>query len=236
MSVSVLNGIAPQVTAAAEVTAVDNIVKAAAFRTALSDALNFTAAASDNLPVLETVRVEAGDGDLIAVATDRFVIGVSRVDYTGAPFAATLSVADAKRLVAMAKCPKRDEAWREVSIVVGSDGALTFRFTTGEALAVRPVVEEYPAWRRLIPDTERRMGAVIGVAYDPALLAKFAKVRPAERDRRMAMFAGMADSKLCGTVVTIGEDFVGMVMPQRPAGDEERYERPGWLTTTPSGR
>lgn len=235
MSVSVLNGSAPQVDAAAAAAAVENTVKAVALRAALSDALNFTAPAAAKLPVLETVRVEAGGGNLIAVATDRFALGASRVDYAGAPFAATLSVADAKRLVAMAKCPKREESWREVAIVVAVDGALTFRFSTGEALTVRPVVEEYPAWRRLIPDTERRMGAVIGVAYDPTLLAKFAKVRPAE-ERRMALFAGMADSKLCGTAVTIGEDFVGLVMPQRPAGDEERYERPGWLAATPGGR
>lgn len=228
MSTSILNGAAPQVCASAAVAPVDNVVNAAALRTALSDALNFTAPASAATPILETVRLEAGDGRLIAVATDRVTLGVSRVDYTGVAFSATLAAADAKRLADMAKCPKRDEPWREVSITVAASGALTFRFTTGEALTVQPVEGDFPTWRRLIPDTDRCMGAVIGVVYDPLLLAKFAKVRPS-KTRHMAMFAGMADGKICGTVVTIGDDFIGLVMPQRPAGGEQRYERPVWL-------
>lgn len=231
---AVLNGVAALAEVAEGPEAVANVVNANALATALGDALNFVAPERDKIPVLSAVRLEAGGGNLVAVATDRFTIGVSRVDYAGEAFAATLDLADVKRLVALAKCRKRDAAWREVVIVV-EPGSLAFRFTTGEALTVCPRQDEYPSWRSLIPADDRRMGAVVGVAYDPMMLARFAKVRPGA-ERRMTLFAGMSDNRLCLTVVSIGEDFVGAVMPLRAIGVEERYVRPLWLAASSAGR
>lgn len=59
-----------------------NTLKAKALFTVLSDALLFTSPPSARLPFLEAVRLEFGQGQLVAAATDRFVLGVSRVDYT----------------------------------------------------------------------------------------------------------------------------------------------------------
>jgi hypothetical protein len=61
------------------------------------------------------------------------------------------------------------------------------------------------------------------------LLAKFAKVRPDERGRRAVLFPTRSESSLAPTVVQIGEDFIGAVMPGKPAGDAEVYRPPAWL-------
>lgn len=84
--------------------------------------------------MLEAVRMEFGDGQLLAVATDRFTVGASRVDYDGETFAMMLAGADAKSLVKMAKTAKRDERIRDVHVDVTEDRArrrlvVTFRST-----------------------------------------------------------------------------------------------------------
>lgn len=63
-----------------------NTLKAKALHTALSDAILFTTAKALGLPMLEAIRLEFGGGQLIAVATDRFTLGASRVEYSGAAF------------------------------------------------------------------------------------------------------------------------------------------------------
>lgn len=202
-------------------------LKAAALFTAVSDALNFVAAEPSVVAVLAGVRLEAFDGQLVAVATDRFVLGVSRVHYSGAAFSVTVSTQDARALARMAKTLKRD-GWREATVEVDAT-AVSFRFSTGESMTVPGMDGDYPDWRHLIPPTDQRMGAVIGVAYDPVFLAKFAKVRTDERLRNMVVFPAMTDARLNATVVQVGEDFIGAVRPAHK--DEQRYERPGWLAS-----
>ncbi|WP_244918342.1 hypothetical protein [Mycobacterium xenopi] len=85
-----------------------NVLKANVLYTAVSDALNFAAAATEMVTAIAAVRIEASETQLVAVATNRFVLGVSRVDYQGAPFAVTIAVDDAKTLARMAKTAKRD--------------------------------------------------------------------------------------------------------------------------------
>jgi hypothetical protein len=69
------------------------------------------------------VRLEAVDGQLVAAAADRFVLGVSRADYSGEAFTVVIAASDAKALVKMAKTLKRDEASREVTVEVVGAGA-----------------------------------------------------------------------------------------------------------------
>ncbi|MCK5754691.1 MAG: hypothetical protein KAH46_18515, partial [Mycobacterium sp.] len=106
---------------------VTNTLTAAALFTAVSDALLFAAPTSAKQPVLEAVRLEFGAGQLVAVATDRFVLGASRVEYRGAAFTMMLAGSDAKALAKMAKTGKREESTREVVVEVAeADAAVTF--------------------------------------------------------------------------------------------------------------
>lgn len=50
-----------------------------------------------------------------------------------------------------------------------------------------------------------------------------------ERDRRALLFPTRNESALAPTVVQIGEDFIGAVMPIKPAGGAETYQPRGWL-------
>ena len=70
------------------------------------------------------------------------------------------------------------------------------------------------------------------MGYDPTRLAKFGKVRPDEHGSgaRMVVFPSVTSSGKPGpTAIRIGDNFIGAVMPIRPAGDDWEYERPGWL-------
>lgn len=210
-----------------------NSMKAKALHTALSDAVLFAAPTTARLPFLEAVRLEFGGGQLVAVATDRFVLGASKVEYAGEAFMMMVAGADAKALVKMAKTAKRDEKTREVTIEVVDAGAqVTFRFSTGESLVVCGVDVQFPKWRQLLPADTSRMGGIVGMGYVPAYMGRFTKARAEEQatGAMMVVFPSVTSSGKPGpTAIRIGEDFFGMLMPVRPPGDEWTYHRPGWL-------
>lgn len=217
---------------AADGAAASNTMKAKALHTALSDALLFAAPASMRLPFLEAVRLEFGDGQLVAAATDRFVVGVSRVEYAGESFTVVVSAREAKALAKMAKTTTRSrQASRWVEIVAEGRDVL-FQFSTGESMTVRALDVELPNWRNLIPRDAHLMGGIVGMGYHPSLVARFTKVRLDEQGpgTSMVLFASVTSSGKPGpTVVHIGENFVGVLMPQRPSGDRWEYRRADWL-------
>ena len=213
-----------------------NTLKAAALYTALSDALLFAAPASAKVPSLEVVRLEAWDGQFVAVATDRFALGASQVEYSGTAFTLMLAVSDAKALVAMAKTGKREEKWREAAVEVAAGGAqVTFRFNSGEAMTARCLDVSFPKWRQLLPATDARMGGILGMGHASSLLAKFTKVRSGERGATLLAFPSMTSEGRPGpTVIQVGEGFIGLLMPMRPPGNVWRYEPPVWLAEAAS--
>lgn len=206
------------------------VALAKALWTAVSDALNFVASPAARMPILESVRIESDGTSLVAVATDRLTLGASRVDCSGEPFAVTVSAKDARDLARMARTGNSAQAWREVTVSASHQGA-EFRFSSGESMAVRGR-EEFPRWRPLIPRDDKAMGAVgVGVGFDPVLLAKFGKVRAEEPlGRRMVLLPTMPHPGRPGpTVVQIGPDFIGLIMPVRIGGTEIIYDPPAWL-------
>lgn len=208
-----------------------NVMLAKDLHHAISDALNFAGPASDRaFAALAVVRLEVTAEQLVAVATNRYVLGATAVAYSGQPFTRTIGIEDAKVLARLAKTAKRDEQWREVEIDT-DDRHTTFRFTSGEAKTVRDTDTDFPTWRPLIPATDKHMGLATGYGYDPARLIGFTKVHRAPRDR-MVMFGTFKEGRSGPTVVHIGEHFVGVLMPERPAdGGDEHYSTPAWLAS-----
>lgn len=200
-----------------------NIMKAADLHRIVTVAKAFSSTDA-TLPMLGAVRLEATESTITAAATDRFVLGVACADYTGEAFIATLDRTHVDTLAKMAKTVNRDASWREVTIDV-AESTLEFRFTTGESLSVRVSDHEFPKYRQLIPtNTELETENVTPTklaGFDASKLAQFAKVPGHER---MSMWIRGTKP----TVVRIGDDFIGLIMPVRiPDGTE--YVRPEWL-------
>lgn len=208
-----------------------NRLKATALFTAISDALVFAAPPSMMLPMLDAVKVEAGEGHFIAVATDRFVLGASRVEYRGEPFEMLINGDDARKLARIAKTAKKDQQWREVIIEVAvtptGTKTLTFRFNSGEALLVKGLELEFVQWRRLVVADEMRMGSAVGTRYAAPYIARFAKVRPGERQLMDVYPTVLVNGQPGRTAVRIGGDFCGVIMPVR--SENQRYEVPAWV-------
>jgi len=155
-----------------------NIMKAADLYRIVTVAKAFTSTDA-TVPMLGTVRIEASESAIIAVATDRFTLAVARADYSGEAFIATLDRTHVDTLIKMAKTTKRDESWREAEITV-DENTLEFRFATGESLSVRVSDHDFPKFRQLIPsatllETEDVTPTKLA-SFDASKLAQFAKV------------------------------------------------------------
>lgn len=212
------------------------ILKSVDLHRILSDALPFASPAG--IPQIEAVRIETTPNDadtvnVVAVATDRFVLGVSRVAVAGdAGIGVTLSTDDVKNVVRIAKTVRRDAGWREVVVTTDSIGeSVTFEFGTGETVKVRPIDAEFPKWRQLLNvDVDAIARPTAGIGISPAKLATFARVAASKSDP-LQLYAGVdAEGRLKPIHVRIGDDFYGLVMPVRaPEGQLFTYARPEWM-------
>ena len=115
-----------------------NTMKAADLHRVITEAKNF-AGRDNTLPMLQNVRIEATETQLVTVATDRFLLGVSRADYyAGEAFTVSIEGQQVDALLRMAKTASRDAQWREVGIERRDDDNVEFRFNSGEAITVTP--------------------------------------------------------------------------------------------------
>lgn len=198
-----------------------NTIKAADLHRALTDVKPFMSK-DQTVPMLCCVRIESANGNLVAVATDRFTLGASRADYTGEDFAATLSASSIDNLMRIAKTARRDADWRTVDIeVTGKE--LRFRFTSGESLTVLCEDSDFPRWRQLISvdriDHTDQQAAMVG--YNADYMARFSKVAGSTNMRLFSR--GTAKP----AVVSIGRDFVGLIMPVRC--EDDTFSKPSWI-------
>ena len=210
----------------------------------MNDAIHFASPAI-GVPAIESVRIETTPNDadtinLIGVATDRFVLGVSRVTAEGnADAGFTLSTDDAKNVIRLAKTAKRDQAWRRVTISDDEAGRITFAFSSGESVTVATVEADFPRWRQLmVADADAMARPASGLGVDPLKISVFGRIAAA-KSSPMALFPGVDEvGRLKAVHVRIGDDFAGLVMPVRAPGDGSTtgpranlfsYDAPGWL-------
>lgn len=223
-----------------------NTLKAVNLHTAITTAKLF-AGNDATLPMLNAVRLEFAESQLVAVATDRFVLGVQRVDYSGEAFAVMLSAPDVVNLARIAKTATRDQQWRDVEVEItreqfwpaGADSrtdapterpdgrvaTVAFRFNSGEAITIQTLDVEFPKYRQLIPSDDTVTVDPAGVkGFNAGYLAKFSKV---PGSHQMVVSVGKPGKP---AVISIGDDFIGLIMPVRLADYAgATYSRPGWL-------
>src|SRR5688572_25730615 len=198
----------------------------------LADVVNL-ACTEDELPAINTVRLEWDGGMLHALATDTLRIGISSwhpddepegeaqddlfTSYGGAddPWAILLPLDDAKHLIKVFKLPLKEQ--RSPLTVDLNGDALTVKRAreTGypeQTVRVPGRQEPYPDLRKHLAE-HAVVKPVAGLAFNARLLADFAKVRP--RGPMELSFTGAAGL----AHVLVGKRFVGAVMPVR-VGDE----------------
>jgi hypothetical protein len=204
--------------------------------TLLNDALQFASPAI-GVPAIEAVRIETSTNDaetinVLGVATDRFVLGVSRITAAGdAGLGFTIATDDVKNVLRIAKTAKRDAGWRRVTIE-HNETTVSFTFSSGENITVRTVEADFPRWRQLlVVDVDAIARPAAGLGVDPLKIAQFARIAAAKTSP-MQLFPGVDDAgRLKAVHVRIGDDFYGLVMPVRaPGGQLFTHETPGWLS------
>jgi hypothetical protein len=234
------NGSKPK-TEPAKATGDIAVIRADELHRLLSDVLPF-AGTDDTLPMLRCVHIESDGKRLLAATTDRFTMGVSKVDIPeGGDHGVLQDVqfllgpTDVSTLIKIAKTVKRDIYSRFVTISKIGEippgctvPTFTYRFAffSGESITVKPFDAEFPKFKQLIPSGEPIARAMS--AFTASYLAKFDKV--ANDSGRIQIYS-FDDNEYGGakpTVVLIGNNFIGMIMPVRcPEG--AGYRKPGWL-------
>lgn len=172
-------------------------------------------------PVLSCVRIEITAGRLTAVATNRFTVGISWADFAdwnedgavGGAVAACLYATDLRRVFAFLR-PYRKEKAKWTLDATG----LSVTVAGGTSLTVRTVDVEFVKWRPLLQDMSgvNAGGSIPFVQVNPKLIGHLlasAKVLGEEAGRMRWHFG---PEPIRPIFVTIGERFIGVLMPQKP--------------------
>lgn len=198
----------------------------------LSDASVF-ASHDETIPPICAVHIEIGPKRMLAVATDRFRLVVSKTDLQAGGFGSeavfNLSLRDVVSLIKMSKTTRSDAGSKTVwinSALPPSDeygtGTVEFKFSDGATLKVVPQDSEFPKWRQLFPGTDSQVARAFS-AFNPKYLADFAKVQGFP----IRMYShGEANTR--PSTFTIGENFVGLLMPYRTEG-RDTWVKPEWM-------
>jgi hypothetical protein len=167
-------------------------------------------------PALNCVHVELTADTFLAVATDRYTLGISwsaleewnKEAESVEPLSANIHARDLRRLFTFLKPHKKLAATWTLT-----EEALTVT-AGGESLSVRPVIVDFVKWRGLLPKLiDRANAAVPAMAFDPIRVGAFNQSAKALGERLMSwQFGGAATD---APVVRIGENFVGVLMPVR---------------------
>ena len=124
-----------------------------------------------SLPTLNAVEIEGGGGAFIARATDRYrlIEGQAR-GLEGSLDKALISLEDIKRIIALAKAHKSN-----LVNITRLGNALTVS-SLGDSLTVTLLEGTFPPTEDLFNKSEGEPSPITGVAFNPALMADYAKI------------------------------------------------------------
>lgn len=171
------------------------------------------------IPPINRVEVSVSDGYVIAVATNRFRMGVCRVkhevdaDAVLPPqgWAAAIDLDDLRRLCTIIRPRTRGERSAEVSFTVAGDSLDELTFTAGTiTMTATAHREKFPDWRKMMRTCrDNAVDPAPSVPVNPGYLASFGKASW-ESDDRLEIFASRRNRP---TTITVGEHFFGVLMP-----------------------
>jgi DNA polymerase III sliding clamp (beta) subunit (PCNA family) len=205
--------------------------KAVTLHTGLHNAI-ITASRDETLPMLCAIEITSDGKQLVLVSTDRFRMGMARVqlDEGGGAWRFLLKLKDAETLLKSLKTVKRDALWRTAEIEFESvpsgtftKDVLTVKLNSGESFTFDGVDAEFPKWRQLLPANGTETAEAM-TGFTAEYLAAFGKVI-ADTPRIFLRHFGARKPR----IVTIGDDYVGLIMPSVNADDVRAWTRPAWL-------
>lgn len=177
-----------------------------------------------------------GCGDfLTATATDRYTAAIKRVPAEGVDgFVARLPIENVKHLLSMFKAPRGADS-PTVNLAINSSFA-TIVVTRGEGSFAYcfDLTVTYSLETQHLPDIAGMLrgwkpGDSSAVLYGANLLAKFTQA--AGRNGRLQVHPGSGTPAM--SLITIGADFVGAIMPSKLRGDDPAVGDPRkWLEAT----
>jgi DNA polymerase III sliding clamp (beta) subunit (PCNA family) len=137
----------------------------------LLEGVSSHASKDKGLPMLNAVEVEGGGGLLIARATDRYrlIEGGARV-LDGSLDKALVSLEDIKRIITLAKAHKSN-----LVSITRLGNALSVS-SLGNVATFNLLEGKFPPTADLFAKSEGESSAVEGVAFNPALMADYAKI------------------------------------------------------------
>lgn len=195
-------------------------VNAATLREALGNVAPHTAK-GDTVPVLDAVRFESDGTTLTVIATDRYTLATQTLptiaDTDSQPFTTLLDGDDVKRIVAALKdIPRGVNEWPVQ--ISEDDWAVTVTVVyAGTSLRCVPVAGEFPKWASIMDGAAQAATDTANTtphqAYNPQLIAKFAKVKVDGRATMAMRMFFVAPNK--PAYVEIGETFRAVLMPVR---------------------
>ena len=185
----------------------------------------------DYLPSLEGVRLEADPATktLYCIATDRYTLGVARVDASAGEAASTVIDRDDVR-----EMLRRLRAKGECELAVYDDGEVCLDW---RARWQKSSDLEFPDWRGLLTSALRRKPIVPASyhAMDPGYLARFA---PASRDSVPLVFMPVAWSDgghPAPATVVVGDSFTGLAAGTRDGTLDAPAALRRWRELLPTG-
>jgi DNA polymerase III sliding clamp (beta) subunit (PCNA family) len=124
-----------------------------------------------SLPTLNAVEVEGGGGLLVARATDRYrlIEGGARA-LEGSLDKALISLEDIKRIITLSKAHKSN-----LVSITRLGNSLTVS-SLGDSLSVTLLGGSFPPTADLFAKSEGEPSPITGVAFNPALMADYAKI------------------------------------------------------------
>lgn len=211
--------------------------KTVTLHTGLHNAI-ISASRDETLPMLCAIEITSDGKQLVMVSTDRYRLGMTRVqlDEGGGAWRFLLKLKDAEVLLKSLKTVRKDAEWRsagiefdtvdDVSIEGGrtmTKNVLTVKLNSGESFTFDSVDCEFPKWRQLLPDNGTESAEAM-TGFSAEYLAAFGKII-ADTPHIVLRHFGARRPR----VLTIGEDYVGLLMPSVRPDDERAWTRPGWL-------
>lgn len=175
------------------------------------------------VPVINCVQLELTGHRFLAVATDRYSLGICRADLSDwhedaekvQKTVARLRPDDLKRLFAFLRPRRTDPATWTLS-----SGSLHVSIDEGDSITVRTVESgDFPAWRSIIEHhTSKAAEPGAPQGFTARIVEHFNATAKALGDDQMAWhFAGPLQPAL----IRVGPDFLGMIMPRRITDDPE---------------